>query len=1120
MPGSYYSDVERTIYLTYCVLLEDVSKYDALFQEERKFLTFEFWSIHVKGFVDFDDLVYGHDKLSELVEKYPEIKDGLTRFLYEIILRRMEIRDKSRSVNSVDVVFNFDMVGFTGTPFLDNYPTFAHLTRDRKKAMKADGIPDLIDRSFYCYASEGLSDEQFKDRFAKFQGQNKDVRVEYVASDGIIVAAVAASRNEDAAASGGGSGIGGGSAGVNAELAILHNIFQREAQASTTTAMMTRTTATTEGAERDGKVSPPKAIVAISGGAGAAASGRHPSCDDDGEIDSIFAPLEEGSQSSSLSLPPPLSSPHLSLASVAPPSAANSCGQPSSSYSSFGEFNVLVDLCGVFKRSGVREVRDALLRWHSSNQQSSSSSSSGQSSSSDHTPCRFEYIYHVDQADGGDRVLCVESDSDVPFDEEFYKYMCEKHGKRLRDKLFFFVDNRNVIGKDVPFQLAHLEKFGEPLFAKLAVLAHDVGDFSKVWQAMGRSRTMNHTTFSVYVKGGLIASAASAASASGSAVAGGGAPDDDLAADFAADFADDTTENATADKATTTSKFEEGEDGGGVRDIKTHDLTRWLYVRNCDAKVAGNLSSMYQTLVSLYNLARGSFYHRDDIVNTFLEKMEGTIGGKVRLHDQRLAKAVLGNEEDPLPALILAQILAAKFSKSCVPVVAAAAQSLRSAVSSSSSAFDAAAMVAAKGASAVTRTSTSAAWLPRELLRNVVEQKFEQRVASGDEFDQYLLFLSGEQQSLMEISYSKQQQKQKQTQRNRNQDSDTMDCFQKKHQISLTETVDNYFQHTKDGSTATDFAKTALNLPLAVPVFALTYSLGGEKHTIRVYPTVQFLYSHHLHEEYVNEEVRELLRLYKDPKSFAASFLAQVSSKDDESPADLEKMRNSSAFSVGSEVVLGGIAEGKFARFNGQRGRILGDKNEKGNWEIEFHSKENSLFVSEEYLSTVEAAAKEDGAAASAEAKKSDEGAPAAGGVSDVDIVVNHVRQNPQYSLAALRKGVYVLGMKDQFNIHDLETNPLRGEVQYIADEMGFILMDKTTEKQPQQQAGSSRPSVDDFGPYFIEQYVLMEALSKQEVAQNVLDYYADHKEKLQQGIEQYDETQGKGFVCWRFVMN
>ncbi len=41
MPGSYYSDVERTIFLTFVILSEDIAKYDDLFQGERKFITFE-----------------------------------------------------------------------------------------------------------------------------------------------------------------------------------------------------------------------------------------------------------------------------------------------------------------------------------------------------------------------------------------------------------------------------------------------------------------------------------------------------------------------------------------------------------------------------------------------------------------------------------------------------------------------------------------------------------------------------------------------------------------------------------------------------------------------------------------------------------------------------------------------------------------------------------------------------------------------------------------------------------------------------------------------------------------------------------------------------------------------
>ena len=48
----------------------------------------------------------------------------------------------------------------------------------------------------------------------------------------------------------------------------------------------------------------------------------------------------------------------------------------------------------------------------------------------------------------------------------------------------------------------------------------------------------------------------------------------------------------------------------------------------------------------------------------------------------------------------------------------------------------------------------------------------------------------------------------------------------------------------------------------------------------------------------------------------------------------------------------------------------------------------------------------------------------------------------------------------------------------------------------------------------------MMDVLSKQEVAQNVLDYYCRHKGTIQKGLESYDEKQGKGFVCWRFLIN
>ena len=352
--------------------------------------------------------------------------------LYSIIIRN-SIRTYT------DVVFNFDCIGFTGTPFIDNYPTFAYLRSESEHE-----IPSMIDRSFYVYSSDGLSQAEFEHRFACFQAQNENVRVEYVSSDFVQSC-------------------------IEDELAILEHIFKRQLLSE----------------------------QALSEQACAPSAGSAPGSAD-----------EEG-------------------------------------------LNVVVDLCGIFKRSSIHDVRDLVLR------------SFG--------PDRFHYIYHIDQADSSDRVLSVNSDNDVQFDEEFYKFLCNTYGANLREKVFFFVDNRNVIGKDIPFQLVFQRRFGAPLFTKSVVLAHDVDDFSKIWQAMGRSRTMNHTRFCIYKKGISL------------------------------------------------------HDEAGMLDIKTQPLTRLLYQRNCDQKMAGNLSSIYQTLVSLLNLANKIFYYRDEIVNVFLEKMTGLL---------------------------------------------------------------------------------------------------------------------------------------------------------------------------------------------------------------------------------------------------------------------------------------------------------------------------------------------------------------------------------------------------------------------------------------------------------------------------------------------------------------
>ena len=91
-------------------------------------------------------------------------------------------------------------------------------------------------------------------------------------------------------------------------------------------------------------------------------------------------------------------------------------------------------------------------------------------------------------------------------------------------------------------------------------------------------------------------------------------------------------------------------------------MTRQLYVDNCDRRMAGNLSSIYQTLISLFNLSQDKFFYNDEIVNVFLEKMHATIGAKVKKHVENVRKQILGS--NPVPRLILEHILADKFSKS------------------------------------------------------------------------------------------------------------------------------------------------------------------------------------------------------------------------------------------------------------------------------------------------------------------------------------------------------------------------------------------------------------------------------------------------------------------------
>jgi len=447
------------------------------------------------------------------------------------------------------------------------------------------------------------------------------------------------------------------------------------------------------------------------------------------------------------------------------------------------DFNVLVDLCGVFKKTSIYEVRDLVLRHFG--------------------PDKFRYIYHISKADGSDRVLYLNSNTDVQYDQEFYKYLCQNYGADLRSKVFFLVDNRNVIGKDIPFQLGYLKRFGQPLFSRSVVLAHDVDDFSKIWQAMGRSRTMNETRFSIYKK----------------------------------DIPEEEMEAIEASRALVRVPSDEMEAhhrvGEPLWDIKKHPLTRRLYVKNCDRKIIGNLSSIYQTLVSLFNLSKSRFYHENEIVNVFLEKMEGTIGGNIQRHEARLSRAIFGAR---VPASILTHILEDKLHKS-----------------------------------AELSATPLSPEVVQSVLSHIIYQKFEHREPSKDVFDELIRFLSGEQMSLMEISYTKQQQKQKQKQLQKNQDADTMEVFREEHQLLVSAKTDNYFQYTLAPNR--DLIKVRLDLPIPVPILKMAYFRDGAFRHVNVYPTLQFLYSIHIQAEYISKAVKATLAEFDTAQEFCTRFL-------------------------------------------------------------------------------------------------------------------------------------------------------------------------------------------------------------------------------------------------------
>jgi hypothetical protein len=330
----------------------------------------------------------------------------------------------------------------------------------------------------------------------------------------------------------------------------------------------------------------------------------------------------------------------------------------------------------------------------------------------------------------------------------------------------------------------------------------------------------------------------------------------------------------------------------------------------------------------------------------------------------------------------------------------------------------------------------------------------------------------------MEISYTKQQQKQKQKQMNKNQDSDTMEVFDKRHQLPIEVTMPDYFEYTRMPST--DLPRVVLGLPLAIPIMQMTYEIGGCRQAIRVYPTLQFLYSHHIRPDYITPAVKALVDFGQADVSadfiedYCKRFVA-TTQQDAESHAHEESATPVSENLVGKVVELHSLMQDTY---NGRRGRVVRFDASNNRWGVLFQVTDaKPTAIKPENLRVVPESASDPPMPESAATPTSD-------AVQElrVQMNINHIRQSPQYSIAALSKGVYAIGMKDQFNTHDVRTHPLADSVQYIADEAGFILFDQAA------TTGCSAASADTFGPYGIEQYLLMEVLSKQEVASNVLE--------------------------------
>ena len=83
--------------------------------------------------------------------------------------------------------------------------------------------------------------------------------------------------------------------------------------------------------------------------------------------------------------------------------------------------------------------------------------------------------------------------------------------------------------------------------------------------------------------------------------------------------------------------------GREATDVCSWRLQGFIY-KELRHAAAGNLSSIYQTLIAVTNLANQRFYHEDDIVNDFLERMSGLLPDKVDQLAGKFAARFSGTE--------------------------------------------------------------------------------------------------------------------------------------------------------------------------------------------------------------------------------------------------------------------------------------------------------------------------------------------------------------------------------------------------------------------------------------------------------------------------------------------